>query len=86
MKKGLHPQMYTDAVTTCTSCNAVYNIPSTVKTQQVEVCSNCHPVYTGEHRGIMASTRVDRFRKMQASSKEKQEKDEVVKAKKSKKA
>jgi ribosomal protein L31 len=55
MKKGIHPQMHLDAVTTCVSCNAVYKIPSTVKTQQVEVCSNCHPVYTGEYRGIIAS-------------------------------
>lgn len=67
--------MHLDAVTTCVSCNAVYKIPSTVKTQQVEVCSNCHPVYTGEYRGIMASGRVDRFRKVAEASKKKQ--DEV---------
>lgn len=84
MKKGIHPTMHADATTTCTSCSSVYAIPSTVKSQQVEICSNCHPVYTGETRGIMASTRVDRFRKVQALSKEKQEKEEIVKAKKKK--
>lgn len=82
MKKNFHPAMHADAVTTCVSCGSKYPIPSTVKTQQVEICSNCHPVYTGEYRGLMASGRVDRFRKMQAASKEKQEKAVTKKSKK----
>lgn len=81
MKKGIHPQLHLDAKTTCISCNAVYAIPSTVKTQQVEVCSNCHPVYTGEYRGLMASGRVDRFRKVAEASKKKQEAVKVIEAK-----
>ncbi len=72
MKKDFHPKMFSDAKTTCTSCSAVYAIPTTVKAQQVELCSNCHPVYTGEYRGIMVSGRVDRFRKVQEVSKQKQ--------------
>ncbi len=86
MKKGIHPQVHQDAKTTCMSCSAVFAIPSTVKQQQVEVCSNCHPVYTGEYRGLMASGRVDRFRKMQASSaKKKEEVEKVVQKRKAKK-
>ena len=73
MKKGIHAQIYQDAKTTCVSCGAVYRIPTTVKQQQVEVCANCHPVYTGEYRGIISSGRVDRFRKLQAVSKQKKE-------------
>ena len=73
MKQGIHPSVFADAVTTCISCGSKYKIPTTVKTQQVEICANCHPVYTGEYRGIMASGRVDRFRKIQATSKQKQE-------------
>lgn len=72
MKKGIHPQIFKDAVTTCQSCNAVYAIPTTVKAQQVEICRNCHPVYTGEYRGLMASGRVDRFRKVAEATKKKQ--------------
>ena len=72
MKKSIHPQVFEDATTTCVSCNTVYKIPTTVKTQQVEVCGNCHPVYTGEYRGIMASGRVDRFRKATEATKKKQ--------------
>ncbi len=73
MKSAIHPLLHKDAKTTCISCSTVYTVPSTVKEQQVEICSNCHPVYTGEYRGLMASGRVDRFRKMQADSKKKQE-------------
>lgn len=75
MKQGTHPQVFPDAKTTCISCGAVYLIPTTVKSQQVEVCSACHPIYTGEYRGIIASGRVDRFRKHQAVSKQKQEEE-----------
>lgn len=81
MKKDLHPQVHADAVTTCVSCSATYPIASTVKTQQVEICSNCHPVYTGEYRGLMASGRVDRFRKVAEASKKKQEEIKAVEEK-----
>ena len=73
MKKGLHPQIFPAAITTCVSCGTKYPIPSTVKVQQVETCSHCHPVYTGEYRGLMVSGRVDRFRKVTEKSKEKKE-------------
>ncbi len=75
MKPAIHPQLHADAVTTCISCGTAYAIPTTVKAQQVEVCANCHPVYTGEYRGIIASGRVDRFRKLQATSKQKKEEE-----------
>jgi len=74
MKKDFHPAVHKDAVTTCISCGAKYAIPSTVKVMQIEVCSACHPVYTGEYRGIVASGRVDRFKKVkEAAAKKKAE-------------
>ncbi len=73
MKKDIHPTMHFDSVTTCMSCGAKFDVPSTVKVMQVEVCSFCHPVYTGEFRSTMASGRVDRFRKAAEASKKKQE-------------
>lgn len=85
MKKGIHPQVFQDAKTTCSSCGAVYLIPTTVKVQQVEICSACHPVYTGKYMGLMASGRVDRFRKMAESSKKKQEEVKVIEEKRAKK-
>ncbi|MDD5055788.1 MAG: 50S ribosomal protein L31 [Candidatus Peribacteraceae bacterium] len=81
MKKGIHPKMFADAVTTCVSCSMKFKIPSTVKEQQVETCSNCHPVYTGEYRGLMVSGRVDRFRKVAEKSKAKQAEVKVIEEK-----
>lgn len=81
MKKGIHPPVFPDAVTTCVSCGTVYKIPTTVKTQQVEVCGHCHPVYTGEYRGIIASGRVDRFRKVTEAAKKKQAEIKVIEEK-----
>ena len=81
MKKGIHPEIFLDAKTTCVSCGAVYAIPTTVKTQQVELCSACHPIYTGEYRGLMASGRVDRFRKVAEASKKKQEEVKIIEEK-----
>jgi large subunit ribosomal protein L31 len=81
MKEGIHPKVFPDAVTTCISCGSVYKIPATVKTQQVEVCSHCHPVYTGEYRGVIASGRVDRFRKVSEAAKKKQAEIKVIEEK-----
>jgi large subunit ribosomal protein L31 len=85
MKSDTHPTVFKDAKTTCITCGTIYKVPSTVKEQQVEVCSRCHPVYTGEYRGVIASGRVDRFRKMMEASKEKKEKAALKPAKKPRK-
>ncbi len=71
MKTGVHPTMYADAKMTCTTCKAVYLIPSTVKEQEVEICRACHPVYTGKKQTEARGGRVERFRKIQAASKKK---------------
>lgn len=85
MKAAIHPTVHADAKTTCMSCSAAYNIPSTVKEQQVEVCMACHPVYTGEYRGVMASGRVDRFRKVsEAATKKQAEVKEIEEKRKTK--
>jgi large subunit ribosomal protein L31 len=85
MKSGIHPSVHADAKTTCMSCGAVYKIPSIVKEQQVEVCMSCHPVYTGEYRGIVASGRVDRFRKVsEAATKKKEEVKQIEEKRKTK--
>ena len=66
MKADIHPQVFKEAKVTCTSCKAVFTIPSTMKENQIEICSNCHPVYTGKYRDISSSGRVERFRKRMA--------------------
>lgn len=68
MKSEIHPKVYEDAKVTCTSCKAVFVIPGTVKDQQVEICSQCHPVYTGKFRALTASGQVDKFKKKMATA------------------
>ena len=66
MKEGIHPT-YKDAVITCACGNAV-KTRSTRGSFTVDVCSNCHPFYTGKHKVLDVAGRVDRFRKKYASS------------------
>jgi ribosomal protein L31 len=49
----------------------VYLIPSTIEEQTVEICRNCHPIYTGKQTKDLKGGRVDRFRKRMAAGKEK---------------
>ena len=60
MKKGIHPNYYSDAKVTC-ACGATWTTGSTRKEIRTEVCSNCHPFFTGEQRIIDAAGQVDRF-------------------------
>jgi large subunit ribosomal protein L31 len=61
MKDKIHPKYYTDTVVTC-SCGNTFTIGSTRKTLKVELCSKCHPFYTGEHRMVDTAGRVERFK------------------------
>ena len=69
MKQDIHPHMFADATAECTSCNAKFAIPSTAEELKIEVCSQCHPVYTGKQQKEMKGGRVERFRKRLAASK-----------------
>ena len=62
MKEGIHPT-YTDITVTC-SCGNSFQTRSTLGSNlEVEVCSNCHPFYTGKQKIVDSGGRVDRFRK-----------------------
>lgn len=67
MKKGIHPTFYTDAQVIC-SCGNTWTTGSTKKVIKTEVCSKCHPFYTGQQARIVdREGQVDRFyRKLQA--------------------
>jgi large subunit ribosomal protein L31 len=62
MKDKIHPKYYTDAQITC-SCGNTFTIGSTKKTLKVELCSKCHPFFTGERRIIDTEGRVERFKR-----------------------
>jgi large subunit ribosomal protein L31 len=67
MKKGTHPNYYPEAVVTC-ACGNTWTTGSTRKTIQTEVCSKCHPFFTGQQQRLLdREGQVDRFyKKLQA--------------------
>jgi large subunit ribosomal protein L31 len=67
MKATIHPE-YKDMAVTCT-CGNVFTTRSTLgQDLQIEVCSNCHPFYTGKQKIVDTAGRVDKFRKKYAPS------------------
>ena len=61
MKKGIHPK-YEMTKITC-ACGNVIETRSTVKNLQVEICSKCHPFFTGKQKLVDTAGRVERFKK-----------------------
>jgi len=80
MKKDIHPQYFKDAIIRC-SCGKVYKIGSTKQEMHVEVCSACHPFYTGQDKIIDAAGRVEKFKKRLAKKTDYQKKKLVKKPK-----
>ena len=61
MKEGIHPK-YVDTTITC-ACGEVIHTRSTRENIRVEICSKCHPFYTGRQKLVDTGGRVDRFKK-----------------------
>ena len=67
MKSSIHPE-YGEITVSC-SCGNTFKTRSTVgKDLQVDVCSNCHPFYTGKQKMVDTAGRVDKFRKKYAAA------------------
>jgi large subunit ribosomal protein L31 len=65
MKATIHPTWNNDAVVTC-ACGSTFTTGSTLKAIQVDICSACHPFFTGEMKFVDTQGRVDKFmQKMQ---------------------
>lgn len=73
MRKEIHPE-YFDTKISCV-CGNTIETGSTVEDMKVEICSNCHPFFTGKQKLVDTAGRVERFRK-QYGIKEKKESDE----------
>jgi large subunit ribosomal protein L31 len=67
MKKDIHGEYFADAIATC-ACGAKYTVGSTQKDIEVEICSACHPFYTGQEKVLDTAGRVDRFKKKVAAA------------------
>lgn len=66
MQKKIHPIYNATAKATCV-CGATYIVGSTKDSITVEICSACHPFYTGKENLLDAAGRVDRFKKRTAA-------------------
>lgn len=61
MKEGIHPQYFKTKVT-C-ACGATFETGSTKKEIRVEICSKCHPMFTGKQRIVDSGGQVEKFKK-----------------------
>jgi len=78
MKKGIHPTYY-QAKVTCV-CGNTFTVGSTKKEIKVDVCSACHPVFTGKQKIVDSAGRVEKF--LRKYAKFEQKKAEAQKAEK----
>lgn len=81
MKAKIHPQWFPDAPVVC-ACGTTFTIGSTKESIKVEICSKCHPFYTGEMRFVDTMGRVDRFQQKQKVAQTQKVQLEVKRAKK----
>lgn len=69
MKEGIHPKYFDNAEIKC-ACGNVIKTGSTRESMSIEVCSACHPFYTGKKKVVDTTGRVDRFKKRIEKSKQ----------------
>ena len=67
MKKDIHPKYFEKADISC-ACGAKYDFGSTKEKINVEICSNCHPFYTGTEKVMDMAGRVEKFKARKAAA------------------
>jgi len=65
MKEGIHPY-YNSTTCHCAGCGNTFDTYSTNAELKVEICSACHPFYTGKQRNVMRAGQVEKFRQRYA--------------------
>lgn len=68
MKKDVHPKYYSNSIVTC-ACGHTFITGSTKKSLQVDICSQCHPFFTGQMKFIDIQGKVEKFQAKQAKAK-----------------
>ncbi|MBI4670743.1 MAG: 50S ribosomal protein L31 [Chloroflexi bacterium] len=86
MKEGIHPTFYPDAVVVCGTCGTTWRTGSTKKEVHVDICSNCHPFFTGTQRIVDTAGQVERFTKRLAARETIAPLGEVIVSKKQRRA
>ncbi len=67
MKKDIHPKFSLNTKAVC-ACGAVFEVGSTMEEIKIEICSNCHPFFTGNEKVMDTAGRVERFNKRRAAA------------------
>jgi len=78
MKANTHPVWNESAKITC-ACGATFNSGSTLENIRVDICSNCHPLYTGQQKLVDTLGQVDKFKKFTEKAAEKGEEKRKIK-------
>ena len=68
MKEKIHPKYYPNAKVRC-ACGAVFEVGSTKEFLEIEICSQCHPFYTGKEKIVDVMGRVEKFKKRMTKKK-----------------
>jgi large subunit ribosomal protein L31 len=68
MKKDIHPEYFPEANIKC-ACGKTYKVGSTKEKIEVEICSACHPFFTGNEKVLDTAGRVERFKSRRAAAK-----------------
>jgi large subunit ribosomal protein L31 len=84
MKKEIQPKIYDKCVVTC-ACGNSFLTMSTMESLHVDICSACHPFYTGQRRFVDTERRIDKFNKKILKAEEKKQAVETIKKAKEKK-
>jgi len=84
MKKDIHPKYHSQAKVVC-ACGNTFTTGSTLPEIHTEICSNCHPFYTGKQNLVDTAGRVERFHKIVKKSAEAMAKRKTAKPKAAKK-
>lgn len=78
MKKDIHPKYFPNATVKC-ACGNTFSVGSTKEFIEIEICSKCHPFYTGQEKIIDTMGRVEKFKKRLAKKEELKKKSKTLK-------
>ena len=81
MKQDIHPKFFPKAKAHC-ACGATYEFGSTKEKIEVEICSACHPFYSGTEKSLDTAGRVEKFKARKAQAKDKPVKGKKTASKK----
>jgi large subunit ribosomal protein L31 len=70
MKTDIHPQYFANAKVVC-ACGNTFTTGSTREEMHIEICSNCHPFYTGHQKLLDTAGTIEKFRKKQSQARAK---------------